>query len=214
MNAPVNEFISCIDQFRGNTTIVGTSTNGIFMSSGLNWESKNDGLTSLHILDMLSTPDGNLFAGTVEGIYQFDEANEIWIYKETGETVACFSKNSEGDVFAGGRGKIFRSNDKGQTWMSYPIEDAPEYLQIESLQITSLGTIFATVPEILKTYRSTDNGATWEIVRSEDGVTSLASNSQGHIYAAIDGVGIEFSTDNGVSWEKLSDEFSPGTLME
>ena len=130
--------------------------------------------------------------------------------------VMCCAINPQGDIFVGTWcGGIFRSRDEGKTWI--PCNNGLHFYErkIIAITISPNGHIFVVLAQALyrqvlfntPIYRSTNNGASWKMVyrgigfpvRTPITITSLASNSRGHIFAG-GCQGVLRSIDNGAKW--------------
>jgi len=124
-----------------------------------------------------------------------------------GGEITALTSNSNGYIFAGTEGAIYRSNDNGENW-TYCNTGLSNNLfrnRVNDLVTNSDGHIFAGTEDGV--FRSTDNGENWiKVTEDVIFVTSIAINSDGHIFVGTDnGVGGAFrSTDNGDSWNQIN----------
>lgn len=107
-------------------------------------------------------------------------------------------------LFLGTHVGMYESRDGGATWQKGPLagQDAM------NIVATTGGAFWVAGHDVLA--RSRDGGATWEDVRP-DGLPHLdlhgfAADREGNLYAAAAGSGLYRSTDDGVSFEEVSDE--------
>ncbi len=140
----------------------------------------------------------NVFAGTPAGIYRSTDQGSSWI-NVSSFYARCFTVKGP-EIFAGTyiNGIVF-SNDEGITWS---MTDTSLHKEIDAI-IVNGNYIFAGGSGM---FRSTDNGASWEIIQNGLGfgqttVTGL-SVTEGKILASTF-AGVVVSTDNGNSWSTL-----------
>ena len=135
---------------------------------------------------------GNIFAGTIIGVFRSTDNGDSWTEVNTGLTnllVYSLVINSSGDIFAGTQmGGVFRSTDNGDNWTAV---NTGLSNTISTLAINSSDHIFAGIsaPGV---FRSTDNGGNWTDVSTgltAGGVICFAFNPAGQIFAGtINGV--------------------------
>ncbi len=97
---------------RGGIIYAGTSGEGIFASSdnGLNWVSKNDGLTDKHI-NVLVSDSSNLYAGTEGGgIFLLKEGSNKWISLGSLENAIISLAVKKDFIWAGTSDGVYRSS--------------------------------------------------------------------------------------------------------
>ncbi|MEP2610141.1 MAG: T9SS type A sorting domain-containing protein [Cyclobacteriaceae bacterium] len=141
-----------------------------------------------------------------------DGHTNVWYYT-TGE----WSGNSAGSGGAPYRGDgVFKSTDGGLTWAQLPstTTDEPEVTNVfdynhEIVVSPTDGTIF--IANFNGIYRSTDGGALWDqsYSISGSGWTDVVIDSNGVVYAFHRSNGVVTSTDNGDSWQEISDSNFP-----
>jgi len=183
-----------------------------------NFWNPTSGPVGTNVWSLAISSAGDLWAGTDGGVFKSTNNGDIWEAKNSGLTSdiigvggqtggtpllvrAIAIKNSNGYLFAGTLGGLFRSVDNGANW----VRVLPD-LNIRAVLINSSGTIFAGVEGMSSEagiYVSNDNGATW--TQKNEGlwnlfVRSLAITSGGTILAGTSGSGVFRSTDNGENW--------------
>lgn len=128
--------------------------------------------------------------------------------------VRALATHPNGDIYAGSYGSgLFRSNDKGDTWILADSTLA-NHLFIRSLIINSSGYIFAgTYYNGL--HRSMDGGQTWSQINNglsdiRITVESFGINSNGVLFAGSWDDGVYRSEDHGDSWLQV---FSPRLIQ-
>jgi len=118
-------------------------------------------------------------------------------------------RDAEGNLLAGSFYGIYRRNDMNGEWEE--INNGIHARRIERIQFTSTGSIF--VQSLGSWFRSTDGGNTWSVIQFDSTITGLnayapiLSSRSGSIFiaAAFDNqCGFLRSTDDGVSWRKIS----------
>lgn len=182
------------------------------LDAGLNWNPlpspDSGGLLDVLFLDVLN----GVAVGNQGRIYRTDDAS-VWQEVTTGvqSPLNGVFKTSATTLLAYGNSRtILRSTDRGWSWrVSQTPLDGPSSLF--SITETANGTLVIGGSGSLdrKTYRSIDDGLTWQAVMipgasSRDLVWSLASSGTRILAAGEIGFLAE-STDDGVSWSVLAD---------
>ena len=181
-------------------------------NNGTSWQNANTGYVGGVIYALIAHPSGNVFAGSA-GVWKSANSGALWTYSMAGVKVANQTikmvENSVGDIFVMCRnnqlgtrlpyGGVFRSTDKGVTWMQM-VEgikaqglreifiDSHDNIWLSGSIIrpnaNGTGTIWGT-PEL---YKSVNNGLTWvkntSIVVASDVYNHIAETKNGKIYVA------------------------------
>lgn len=126
-----------------------------------------------------------------------------------GGKIASLAINSEGDIFAGSDGMLYKTGDNGDTWERL---DFHYFGDIYGLAFNSEGELFAASDGV---YRSSDNGETWDVLGGCGFLSCLAIKGSGIMFVGWpvnfwppqpqDTGGICRSFDNGDSWELVND---------
>jgi photosystem II stability/assembly factor-like uncharacterized protein len=176
-------------------------------NNGNNWQEIDSGLN--HSMEyfrfqaLALNSDGNIFAGTKNGIYYSKDNGSSWAEINNGLSnldVNALAINSTGDIFAGTiGGGVFLSTDEGNNWN--PINNGLPFNRIFAFAINSNGDIFAAIGVGGGVYCSTNNGDSWQQVNA--GLTnmlveSLIINTHGFIYAGTNGDGVFKSINSTV----------------
>ncbi|KQC12114.1 MAG: hypothetical protein APR63_03370 [Desulfuromonas sp. SDB] len=194
-----------------NIIYAGAALGGVFKSTdgGSSWVPISDDVPSLSCGDVAVDPQ-----------------NPDTIYFGTGEA------NSSGDSYSGTG--VYRSTDGGVTWEFLGLPNShhvgriavdPENSQI--ILVAAMGKLFGKNPE-RGVYRSSDGGATWNKVlylndstgcidivinpRNSDTVfAAMWERIRKPDYRSVGGLssGIWRSTDNGLTWNKLTNGLPP-----
>jgi len=140
--------------------------------------------SGFHILCQKSTDDGI-----------------TWKDIKFGQDIGCgkVAFNSAGDLFSASWGGGFWELPAGDTaWIN--LTSNYGYPYIPSLFVASNDYVYAGGG------RSTDNGLTWSTLSLNQGYTSFAENSIGHIFCGTTnyGNGVWRSTNNGDNWEQIN----------
>ncbi|NLT50574.1 MAG: T9SS type A sorting domain-containing protein [Ignavibacteria bacterium] len=209
----------------------GTYANGVYRSTndGDNWEAVHTGIPmddrGHGVLDLkVDNSNGNVYAAfysisrdTTGGIYISTDSSESWIRKYNGlpSPFTMYAVAISGSkIFAGVNnesqpGGIYVSSNSGDNWeftsngMNNMLYTA--YYKGNNYQLA--GTSFGTI------YKN-DNGAGWQIVKSNMGlVNNFIKINNGNllalsIYRSSKEGGLYKSTDNGSNWEKITSVFS------
>jgi photosystem II stability/assembly factor-like uncharacterized protein len=120
-----------LDPRRPDVLYVGTAGSGVYMSSdrGGRWEPRNQGLRNLTILSLLVAPDGQLFVGTVGGVFRWGPQDAGWQLLGEGlltltVTFVAADPHRPGTLYAGTGGLVFVSEDHGQQWRELAVSVA------------------------------------------------------------------------------------------
>jgi photosystem II stability/assembly factor-like uncharacterized protein len=116
----------------------------------------------------------------------------------TNKSVNALAINAGGQIFAGTRGGIFRSQDNGATWAKVNANSATNFV------IKSSEQIFAAIGAGV--LRSVDGGSTW--TAANNGLTNrdtytIALKSNGDIFVGTRS-GVFRSSDNGDNWVEVN----------
>jgi photosystem II stability/assembly factor-like uncharacterized protein len=144
-----------------------------------------------------------------EGLIRSTDSGSTWKQLNLGViSVFDVATMPGGYVFALTSGKgVMRSSDNGETWMQVNTG-------LPSLFVSSLTSGPGDILFIGRTslegglFRSTNRGDLWTMIDSSLEAGSIAFNSRGHVFAAMQRLqtyeGVFRSTDSGESWEKVS----------
>jgi photosystem II stability/assembly factor-like uncharacterized protein len=161
-------------------TIVGkreTGTYKLIEKTGV-WESLNKGLTYRDV-NVLAECGSSLFAGTIQGVFRWDENSKSWLDASVGinnKNIFAVAASADGKTIYAGAGVY--QNAKGR---------------------------FKTIPSI---YKSINNGNTWEASDKglPNGILiysiSVNPRKPEKIYIGTSG-GVYRSTDSGNNWSRI-----------
>jgi photosystem II stability/assembly factor-like uncharacterized protein len=196
--------------YRANNIVyAGTDTQGVYKSTddGLTWRAANSGIERASVNDIISS-DANLLVATASRANECPSLNNVFKSTDNGTTwsptsglsgkiVRSFAiKNNSiyaGSAFFPGSSGVSRSTDNGNTWqqVASPIQNAGE-------SIVSDNAIIVAEDNFI--WRSTDDGASWDVVE-QFALTGIRSFARaGTKLFGASNTGIETSTDNGGSW--------------
>lgn len=97
-------------------------------------------------------------------------------------------------LFAGGFGRVYRSDDDGATWS---VTEIPALQSAQIVRLTASGdTVYACTSGHLA--RSADRGANWQLLRSGD-IRDAAARGSGRV-ALAEADGVAESGDGGATW--------------
>jgi photosystem II stability/assembly factor-like uncharacterized protein len=190
-----------------NIVYAGTDTQGIYKSTndGLNWIVANNGIERASIHDIIAS-GGNLLAAarsacsSFNNVFKSTDNGATWSTTSglNGKIVQSFAIK-DGSIYATtaffpGSSGVSRSTDNGNTWqqVSSPIENGGEAFVSDNAIIVAEDNFI---------WRSTDDGASWDVVEqfALTGISSFARAGT-KLFAAVR-TGIMTSTDNGGSWD-------------
>lgn len=210
--------------------ILAASDERVFFSkdNGASWKQSDKSFTFV-TSDVFGTDSkGTIYAATTDGIFYSNDDGNSWV--ETDAPAAdfsspkCIAVDKENDIIyvgtdnAGADKGICRSDDGGQTWTrvitGLPATPVPMYADINTIAVSTAaatkGTIFVGCAYGLS--RSTDEGATWEVVgKFNDPLNYVPiqhiaiSPSSGRVFA-ITSTGLFASSNNGDTWTNISNK--------
>jgi photosystem II stability/assembly factor-like uncharacterized protein len=210
-----------------NGRIYAGVASGLFRTDddGVSWISLGSNLPGVGSIS--ENISGRILIGTDHGVYRSDDDGGSWVQSNSGlsDTVITFlEERGIGEIFCGTwawRGRVFISQDGGETWRNLDSLTADTPL---SIAFDPSGSIYlGTFDGLLK---STDSGLTWRESGFNDieygQVKSIAITPEGTIYLWLntgsypDPVkGVYRSSDGGSSWvQQLSKPYaSEGAVM-
>ena len=162
------------------------------------WE--QTGLVSIDVNSIAINSNGDIFAGTNQGIYLSTDNGDNWTLTDLLNGTHSLAINSIGDIFAGTFSNgIYRSTDNGDNWTQINTGMVGYVLDIVINSIN--GDIFTANCDygIAFVCHSTDNGNNWNCYTGGICARSIAINNIGHIFAGTD-YDLYRSTDNGDNW--------------
>ncbi len=126
-----------------------------------------------------------------------------------GDIIALAINNSNGYIFAATRfATLHRSTDNGESWA--PVNNSAFNNPIGILKMNSAGHLF--VANFDGIYRSTNDGDDWSLInaslRDVASVSTMAINSDGHIFVTTQNSSLFRSTNNGDSWSPIGSSFT------
>lgn len=120
-----------VDPKRSGTVYAGTAGGGVFVTAdgGDRWRPLNEGLRNYTVLSLLVTSGGQLFAGTVGGVYRRETPAAAWELMGEGVmsltiTFVVESPHRPGTIYAGTGGLVFISDDHGRRWRELAVSVA------------------------------------------------------------------------------------------
>lgn len=162
--------------------------------------------------------DSILFAGTSSGIWRSENEGFSWTKVLTSSSIFSLHASPNGKLLAGGRGKIFFSSDKGNTWdsvsvtTSFPIVKLVENHNHEYFFIASGFTdeegfvgdgVFFSNGDLLN-WEKRNTGLPPNLLAAEQ----ITLDKNGRIYIALPDEnttgngGLYYSNNNGLSWQQ------------
>ena len=154
--------------------------------------------------------DGRVFITTDTQVLTSTDAGETWTELSfSNGNPRSIGRDASANLLVGSSNGIYRYHESNDSWEE--LNDGIHARQIERIQFTSAGSIL--VLSLENWYRSTDGGANWTVLKFDSTVTGLSayapilSTSAGSIFIAVafqNECGFLRSTDDGVSWRKIS----------
>lgn len=149
--------------------------------------------------------DGNLFAGTSEGVSRSDDNGASWTPVNSGLSAAIWSLAASGArLFAGTWGSgLYQSPDKGTSWIKTN-SGMSDSIVIRCIAFNGADLLVGTDRGL---FRSSDKGASWTPAAGFPAFVSITSIAEigADFFAATWGSGMYRSSDNGASWDLASD---------
>jgi photosystem II stability/assembly factor-like uncharacterized protein len=115
----------------------------------------------------------------------------------TGELVYSFAVDSSGIIYASGSTCFIRSTDGGFTWIN-----VSDKSKLNALFVFNDNLMYGS--DSFSLLKSQNKGITWTQTSLNTSITSIAINSNHHLFAASDINGLYRSTNSGSNWEQLS----------
>ena len=167
------------------------------------WKATNGPFGGTVISEMITLPDGTLFAGTSGGLFRSVDGGAKWSQVDTGFTSNVIRSVVVGGsiLYAGTTNGLYRSLDGGDTWELMGLSGE----NVASLLYTVDNVVFAGTADG-DVYRSTGGVTTWELLRAGLPfleVTSLVQTGSGMLVAATQ-AGIYRSANGGRNWANSS----------
>ncbi len=199
----VTHFLTAIDSslFAGSEDPLNFAGTAITTDYGATWEESDNGIQFLPSYAMIVS-NGNLFAGTENGLYRSTNNGSSWIQSGLPNIVWSFAASGT-NVFAGTVGQgVYLSTDSGASWV--PVNSGFDTTAaVDALAISST-TLVAGGEDGSGIFVSTNNGASWASANA--GLTNLDVLSLTpvgtNLYAGTGG-GIFLSANNGTSWTNI-----------
>ncbi len=219
----IRPIVNCLVVTRGGDVLAGTS-DGIFRSTndGMTWSLSSSGIANFTIQSIATGPQGLLLAGTGMTVYCSTDDGGTWKESATGiagTSCIALTANSAGTMLVGTSnvGGVFRSTDRGQTWIS-TASGGLLNKRVRCVGSGPNGSLFvgATADsDGVAMYRSTDQGIAWDAASPRlPGHSALcfASGPGGEIVfgtsSGDSGQGLFRSTDIGGTWQTLHTRLS------
>ncbi|MBW3563600.1 MAG: right-handed parallel beta-helix repeat-containing protein [Acidobacteria bacterium] len=189
--------------FAATGNVVHGGGRGAFrLDEGGSWQPAR--LQDVWLLSLLETPDG-LFAGAYElGVFHSADGR-TWNHRSAGlrnwePTSLLF--DDKGLLYALSVRSLFRSTDRGRSWVETPRPEGSAPPNPWSLAADSRGDLYlAGEGGVLV---SSDQGQSWEIrpIPGEDGqVFAVTMGCRSRLYAVVRGKAAYTSADGGRTWE-------------
>jgi hypothetical protein len=169
----------------------------LFRTSDGNVWSEEDAPTQF--IEDVSSDGINIFVATSQGLYQSADAGATWVKNPDPATNVCFSSVVvKGTTIIAGvsfpnPGTVLRSVNGGSTWTSTVISADNK---IRDLYFQ--GTVLYANVHYIGVYKSTDNGANWQLNRSVPTDSRLLATPTS-VYS-LSNQRVAVSNNGGVSW--------------
>lgn len=210
-NGLTNLNVRVVNKHENGTLFAGTYGNGIFKSTdnGANWVESNTGLDFQDVRALtFAVNDDYVIAGTWGGgVYRSSDNGKTWFKSNTGISkpyIFDFVINSVGEILASTNGSGLRySVDNGATWSEFnnqPWDKNVTSCVINKDQEPVVGTMTYGL-----FYWDEMVYVEWKKTNFRDGgISTMAINSKGTIFAFSSKEGFMKSTDKGRTFAKVS----------
>ena len=186
-----------------STLIGGTQFRGVWRLENSDSQWLQTGLNTLGIHEILAH-GSYLLASVPYGLSRTVDWGTHWrgISPDYAYSFVQLESSPSGSVIGVSETKgIFRSNDTGATWQwlfgGFITEGYAPW--VRTIVVHPSGTIVASGDS---TYRSLNDGVSWESIPNVPAANAFATGPEGNIYAGS-GDGIWVSTDQGAHWDSL-----------
>jgi photosystem II stability/assembly factor-like uncharacterized protein len=182
-----------------------TSLSALYLSTdnGDTWVLKSK-LTFTLMSLAISPVNGYIFAGSdLNGLFRSIDNGESWVQITDHQHIHEILVTESGEIYLGTHGKVYYSNDNGDTWIEKSHGLPSEYLI--SLALGTDGTLYVATYS-RGVYRLTSGTDTWmpPTNYADVLVRALTISDDGSIFAAVWGGAVLKSTDGGINWTELS----------
>jgi hypothetical protein len=193
----------------------------ISSDNGESWTEIDSGLANKQkIVRSVAVIGTNLFVGTNLGVCLSTNNGATWNTVDTGLTnIDVQSLVSSGsNLFAGTDAGVFVSSNNGASWAHADsgIDPGITPKRIASLAVSGTN-LFASSLSSTRIYKSTNSGAQWTKVDSEDyywGSTRFLATSGTNICAWSNLGGFLFSSNNGDNWSRGNSKITADTSFD
>jgi photosystem II stability/assembly factor-like uncharacterized protein len=194
---------------RNGVLFAGTSLYGLYRSTdnGLNWSYL--GLAGYYVFSVVTTPNGNIFAGVQDSVvFRSTDNGTNWIrsvkpYYGMVDNGRVLTVDDVGNIYLGTSGGVWRSIDNGESWSTLGV-NMP---YVNGIAITDSSIFVCGIDGIQK---ANIDGKLWTTVDTlVNGVqtNSIIVTSKKSIITGSRWKGFTRSTNEGISWEKINNNF-------
>jgi len=182
--------------------------------NGNNWLAAAPIVAGVVALDIDFNDDIYFSGNIIEGgdIYKSTDNGNSWILINNGLQnywVNDIAFSLDGYIYVAAfktipnyTGRVFYSIDEGANWIPSSIELNN---QPNNIVVNNNGDIYTSLYSH-DIYRSTNHGATWQLVSNTIfNIADMKTNQLGHIFVSAYGYGVFRSTNNGDSWEPVNE---------
>lgn len=213
--APLNggDFAVTAVVVKDSFLFAGSIEEGVFRSSdnGETWTEK----LSAFGMGPMCVSGNTIFASTSNYTFGSTDNGETWTNVSALEGASIFSFYCQDSlILAGGRNRIYKSIDYGNTFITIDLSFSFGIVNIYS--ITKIGSTFFMATSYDGVYKSTDNGLTWSpanIGMGPKDVRALIATGSSTLIAGTHYVGMYRSTNLGSSWNKSMTGFPAGSSI-
>jgi photosystem II stability/assembly factor-like uncharacterized protein len=225
------ETLAISPAFASDRALFAGTSNGLHRSDdgGTSWEAVTS-YTSPAAHSLAISPGwlGHpvLLVGTAEGVYRTADGGTTWARTDGMATLSTspLAYSAAANLLLAGAPNhgLYGSDDGGESWFPLGLQEGTWYYSISDVAVspayatdrTSFAAWASGVGIGASVYRTTDGGATWELVYSTDYVGALAISPRyagdRTLYATGNSGRVLRSGDGGETWAEVGD-WPPGT---
>ncbi len=185
----------------------------ISQDGGQSWFGAPKGLTPISFVELKRTAAGDYLCTTTDGVYFSAQKLGAWekVSDANAHGIECGPENT---VYVGtNTDGLLRSDDGGRTWQRV----SADYSTVQAFVLMESGTLVANFEEDLGEaamgafHRSTDKGASWEMIRKAYGLNLMwytdsplhRMAAMGDKILAVSGIiGPIYGTEDGTKWRQ------------
>lgn len=182
------------------------------MDYGNTWVAVNNGLEGYDFNSIDSDTSGVVYTTSIEGyngesaVYKSDNNGETWRrVLVAGMDFSSLHVTCNGTVWYASYKEIWRSDDKGENWISVFLPLSTFLYSVNSINSDSTGSVYFSTDFYYSLWKTKDNGITWiKLLDFGDigGIKILEVDHDNDVIASLNG-SINRSIDGGYTWQEF-----------